>query len=395
MPMMFAADRLGAKDRGCVSGHRLTVEAQIRTWEAFGCGHVSEISDPTREGADLGAAVARFDDRLPPIIEGQAFAHHRPRADNIGLRTLLLTIIAAAGCCAQAPLPGQALPQALFALREMDMHLHAGFERQVDMHAWIDLAVADGRRVLVLLDHLELYRPSRKAREYKAGYPLGSEGHKALMADFDGVAKRPGLIVFKGWEIFEGELDTGVESEPMRLADVIGWHISPNSEGNAPDGRSLIKRVRQIKEIQKTFPVPMIVFHPFDMRLEKVQRAARLQGRELKTLTAADYRFFQPGEQQELIGLLAGSSVYIEIGNSTARYFQDPVCRQALIADIRPLAEGGVQFTASTDNHSLANARIPFRPEEYDHALGVTVFNTNTIVRELLALRARRAALRD
>ena len=322
-------------------------------------------------------------------------AHHRPRADNVGLRTLLLTIVAAAGCHAQAPLPGQALPQALFALREMDMHLHAGFERQVNMNTWIGLAIADGRRVLVLLDHLELYRPSRKAREYKAGYPLGPEGHEALMADFDAVAKRPGLVVFRGWEIFEGELDTGVEPEPMRLAEVIGWHISPNSEGNAPDGRSLIKRVRQIREIQKTFPVPMIVFHPFDMRLEKVQRAARLQGRELKTLTAADYRFFQPGEQQELIGLLAGSSVYVEIGNSTARYFQDPVCRQALIADIRPLAEGGVQFTASTDHHSVANAKVPFRPEEYDHALGVTVFNTNAIVRELLALRAKRATNRN
>jgi hypothetical protein len=258
----------------------------------------------------------------------------------------LLALVAMLAAAAAQP-----LLEALFGLREMDMHLHAGLERDTDMNAWLNLAVADGRRVFVLLDHLELYR--------RPG--CGPAAHKALMAEFDAAARRPGILVFKGWEVYEGELDTGLEPEPLRMAEVIGFHISPNNGRKAPDGAALIRRVRQIKEAQKQFPVPMIVFHPFTMRLENLQRAG-------KAHTVAEYRFFQPGEQRELIELLKGGSVYIEISNSTARYFADPACRQALIEDIRPLAEAGVQFTVSTDNHSTASAKTPFRPEQYAEA---------------------------
>src|SRR6185436_17420050 len=96
-------------------------------------------------------------------------------------------------------------------------------------------------------------------------------------------------------------------------------------------------------------------------------------------------------EQEELIGLLKGTSIYIEMNRDTEKYFDDPVCREALIADILPLAKAGLQFTVSTDNHHLQAARRPFDPEHYCGPCGVTAFNCNTIVRELLALRARRS----
>lgn len=284
----------------------------------------------------------------------------------------------------------------LFALKEMDMHLHAGMEREVGLKEWIDLAVADGRKVLVLLDHLELYRktPQEYAAWAKEGgfpqwYTVGPQGHRALMADFAEAAKRDDVIIFRGWEIYEGELDTGLELEPMRMADVIGWHISPNHAGDPPDGKKLIRRIRQIAEAQKQVPVPMIVFHPFTMRFEHIQRKAQQVGKDLKTLTVANYRFFQPGEQEEVIKLLKGKSIYIEIARGTDACWQDPVLRETLIADIKPLADGGVQFTVSTDNHGLAGAKRPFAPERYCEALGVTPENTNGIVRELLARRER------
>jgi len=50
--------------------------------------------------------------------------------------------------------PGLALAPGLFRLREMDMHLHAGMERRVPLEEWIDIAVAGGRRVVLVLDHL-------------------------------------------------------------------------------------------------------------------------------------------------------------------------------------------------------------------------------------------------
>lgn len=276
-------------------------------------------------------------------------------------------------------------PAGPLALRQMDLHLHSGMEREASLKDWLNLAVADGRKLVALVDHLELYR--KKPAEYEAWrdehgflarYPLGAAGHKQVMGEFASAAGRGDVAVVRGWEIYEGELDTGIEEEPMRMADVIGWHISPNHGREAPNGRTLIARARQIRELQKRFPIPMILFHPFTMRLEHLQRAAK------KPLTVSDYRFFQPGEQEELIGVLKGSSVYIEISRSTGRYFEDGQCREALIADIRPLAQAGLQFTISTDSHGLKDARTPFRPELYAEALGITVENTNGIARELM-----------
>jgi len=311
------------------------------------------------------------------------------------LKTVLTTalLVIAAG-----PLLGQPIRQALFDLPEMDLHLHAGVEREVDLDSWLDLAVKDGRKVIALIDHLELYRKSQSDYEawraqgkFQAFYPVGPAGHKALMDDFERAARRRDAVIFKGWEIYEGELDTGLEAAPMEMAELIGWHISPSHGRPAPNGRSLIQRARQAKEAQKRSPVPMVLFHPFPMRLENLQRTAKTQGRDPKTLTVAEYRFFQPGEQQELAEVLRNSSVYVEISRATGGYFADPVCREALIADIKPLAEAGVQFVISTDNHGLKAAGMPFQPSLYCDALGVTPLNSNAIVRELLALKAKRS----
>jgi len=293
----------------------------------------------------------------------------------------------------------QQVPTGLFDLNQLDLHYHSGMERPVDLAKWLDFAVKDGRRVVALIDHLELYRKSPEAYEkwrtergFEARYPVGPAGHAALFADFDRAAQTRGLIVFKAWEIYEGELDSGIEEAPMKMVDVIGWHISPNNGGKPPDGKLLLKRVAQIKEIQKRFPIPMILFHPFPMRLENLQRTAKAAGRDKSTITKAEYRFFQPGEQEALAAALRGTSIYVEISHAQEQYFEDPVTRQALIEDIRPLADLGVQFTVSTDAHSVRDASKPFRPATYCDALGVTPANTNSIVRELLAIRAKGSA---
>jgi len=124
-----------------------------------------------------------------------------------------------------------------------------------------------------------------------------------------------------------------------------------------------------------------------------LQRTAKAKGLGQETITVEDYRFFNPGEQEALIKLLKGTSIYIEMNRDTEKYFDDPVCRAALIADILPLAKAGLQFTVSTDNHHLAAAKKPFAPEPYCQPTGVSPLNCNTIVRELLALKTKRSLL--
>jgi hypothetical protein len=127
------------------------------------------------------------------------------------------------------------------------------------------------------------------------------------------------------------------------------------------------------------------------MRYENLWRTAGKKGRDIHSINVQEYRFFRPGEQEELIRLLKGTSIYIEMSRDTEQYVDEPACREALIADIAPLAQAGVQFTISTDNHHLRAANKPFAPERYCEPAGITVANTNGIVRELLAVRARRA----
>ncbi len=70
--MMFAADRIGAPYGTYARDHRVLAEAQLRTAERFAFDYVSAISDPAREAADCGAAIAWFDDQPPAIVEEEA-----------------------------------------------------------------------------------------------------------------------------------------------------------------------------------------------------------------------------------------------------------------------------------------------------------------------------------
>jgi len=70
--MMFAAEQIGAKYGQCALGHKLLVEAQLRTVERFDMDQVSCFSDPAREAGDPGAAVRFFDDQPPALDESRS-----------------------------------------------------------------------------------------------------------------------------------------------------------------------------------------------------------------------------------------------------------------------------------------------------------------------------------
>jgi MtaA/CmuA family methyltransferase len=88
--MMFAADLAGVHYRDYAADHRVLVQAQVLTAEAFGFDYVSAISDPAREASDLGAAVEWFQDQPPAIVESRALL-----ADKSALSSLKLPDVAA------------------------------------------------------------------------------------------------------------------------------------------------------------------------------------------------------------------------------------------------------------------------------------------------------------
>lgn len=70
--MMFAGDEAGVRYGDYARDHRLLVEAQLRIAGKYDFDHVSVISDPAREAADLGARVEFFPDQPPAIVEAEA-----------------------------------------------------------------------------------------------------------------------------------------------------------------------------------------------------------------------------------------------------------------------------------------------------------------------------------
>lgn len=70
--MMLAADMIGEKYGRYATDHKILVEGQIRTAEAYDFDYVSVISDPARESADCGAKIQYYDDQPPAIDETQA-----------------------------------------------------------------------------------------------------------------------------------------------------------------------------------------------------------------------------------------------------------------------------------------------------------------------------------
>lgn len=292
----------------------------------------------------------------------------------------------------------KSLNEGLFQLNEIDMHIHAGKERPVPLNEWIDLFVHDGRKVLLLLDHLELYRMDDKEKKVWISknkvndwYPDATTGKHDFIKEMSAAESRSDVLTFRGWEIWEGEFEEGLEKQPMKEAEVIGWHMSKTAwKGKAPAGKELISRARQIKDIQKEFPVPMIIFHPFIGRIKAIKDAANKSGHPLASITKEELRYFTPAEQKELIEILGGSSVYIEIERGWPAYWDDPIVRDSFIEDIRPLVEGGIKFTVSTDAHGTESFDKSYDPEFYCNDLGITPENVNTIVRELLAIRAKK-----
>ncbi|MGC8758729.1 MAG: uroporphyrinogen decarboxylase family protein [Bryobacteraceae bacterium] len=83
--MMFAADFARVRYGDYARDHRVLVQAQLAVARRFSFDHVSVISDPARETADLGGVIEWFDDQPPAIVESRALLHEKSRLDRLPL----------------------------------------------------------------------------------------------------------------------------------------------------------------------------------------------------------------------------------------------------------------------------------------------------------------------
>lgn len=83
--MMFAADVAGVRYGDYARDHRVLARAQVAVARRFGFDHVSAISDPARETADLGGAIEWFDDQPPAVVESRAVLHDKSALNRLVL----------------------------------------------------------------------------------------------------------------------------------------------------------------------------------------------------------------------------------------------------------------------------------------------------------------------
>ena len=83
--MMFAADFAGVRYGDYARDHRVLAKAQLAVARRFRFDHVSAISDPARETADLGGVIEWFDDQPPAIVESRALLHDKSVLDRLPL----------------------------------------------------------------------------------------------------------------------------------------------------------------------------------------------------------------------------------------------------------------------------------------------------------------------
>jgi uroporphyrinogen-III decarboxylase len=77
--MMFAAGQIGAKYLHYATDCRVQVEGRIRVGERFGVDHISVISEPCCEVADLGGGIKFFPDHPSAVDEANALLAEKTR----------------------------------------------------------------------------------------------------------------------------------------------------------------------------------------------------------------------------------------------------------------------------------------------------------------------------
>ncbi len=284
----------------------------------------------------------------------------------------------------------------------IDCHVHAGLERSQGLEAMLRYCRDDGREVVGLLDHAELYfedPPDWAAigLEY-AERRVAEIDELADMADvyrcrlggpagFYGSAREgirlygEGMRVAVGIEISGHSLEAGlVPAGWLDGADFIGiCTTQPPPEGGnrRPWGEHLAKLVSLADTLRGGRDMGLVLHHPFRWRLYEMARASSFSIPKAAGFTEEDARVTARALAD------AGAIAEANFASFYAEYIRQEVGgdrAQEVIAAARGafarLREAGaastLKFSIGSDLHAVPHALGVYRPSEMLEALGLT-----------------------
>lgn len=264
-------------------------------------------------------------------------------------------------------------------LSQIDLHFHAGLERQKNktLPDYLQHACETGRRWQGVTDHYELYfRPEIVAFDGEEDfrlYPLGQAGMEALAAELSNLRARfPEMHLFFAPEYFtiyrpNGEHILPVQEAPgwlFALADYVifdsGLYLIDNPQAKT---EQLIEAMTAASGLRERFGKPVYMAHPLRC-LVSDENSWRAPTPQIMALAEQAARTAEPALLNQLfeadLGALARAAaalgVPLEMNGMTQFRIRraGPDFFQAYLAAYRLMAAEGARFVFGSDQHKIS-----------------------------------------
>ncbi len=249
---------------------------------------------------------------------------------------------------------------------QIDLHIHAGQERESSLEELIHWLVANRVTFLGLLDHSELYQLGEVGLRAKLGRLVYRSSREGLESFFSSIEEARRLhsqeaFIFKGLELPEWDLPY-IQPTFVASADFLGAHL--NTSCTDPHfrhytslswGEHVAERAAQLAQLAAGRPA--VLFHPFHRRLREIQ--ALLDGLEseqpeddsLLILDDGDLRVLEERVDKELVFFeLNFSDIFLAASHD--------LLFEALRSAVALLRDAGFAFSLGSDLHSIPEKRV-------------------------------------
>jgi len=278
-----------------------------------------------------------------------------------------------------SPPRAAASSRAGLAPEAVDCHLHAGLERRETLDVVFRRLREDGRRIVGLVDHAELYvedppQWAAAALDEAAGrldvaglseqYSRRLEGPAAFYRASRESAARfgEGLVVAVGLEVSGDWLDR-IPQEWLDGADFLGICTSQPRPGR-PWGEHMAELVRRAAARRTRSRMGLVLHHPFRWRILELGRDPAARIPEAAGFTEADARAAADALSE------AGAVAELNFA-SYWQFAKDARLLAAAKEAFDLLREAGARFSIGSDAHAITSLPAPYRPSEAMTAFGI------------------------
>ncbi len=241
---------------------------------------------------------------------------------------------------------------------QIDLHLHAGQERDQALEDLVESFVGHGVKFLGLLDHSELYEMGDENLTRKLGqlaYSSSPEGLREFYRHIDRISMRyeGRARIFKGIEVPEWEIRTASRAA-IRSVDFLGCHLNTSCHDptyrhyeRTTCGEHIARRASQLIEVCRPQDVPPVLFHPFHRRIQELRAEVDGQGS-----LSEDSEIFSTEDLRAFAERVDPGEVYFELNfGDIYSAASHPEILGQLARTCRLLKEIGTSFSLGSDYH--------------------------------------------